>query len=41
MNLKKIVSRYQLFLLIAVVFEARTTWKYALSPNVHLLLIES
>jgi hypothetical protein len=41
MSLKRIVSRYTYFFLLAAVFEARTIWEYSLSPNVHLLLVES
>lgn len=41
MNLKRIVSQYASFFLLAAVFEVRAIWEYSLSPNIHLLLVES
>jgi hypothetical protein len=41
MNLKKIVWRHQYFFLLAILFEIRAIWQYLLSPDVHLLLVDS
>ncbi|HTB97570.1 MAG TPA: hypothetical protein VK716_11215 [Terracidiphilus sp.] len=41
MNLKRIVSQYASFFLLAVVFEVRGIWEYSLAPNIRLLLVES
>jgi hypothetical protein len=41
MNLKKIVSRYMSFFLLAIVFEARAIWEYSILPDTRILIVGS